>query len=269
MMVELFEVLLFTLGIAATGEGEIPVAPDADAPRFRHQEMRRRQLPDRLIDGLWRRHVLKRQIRVQRVRTPFLRNLRILEQRLDLGAEDDARRQQRVEQGFDAEAIANQQQTAARRVPQREREHSAEARHRQLAPLLVGVDDDFSVGVRAKTMTTGLEFDSQLGKVIDLAVEDRPNRLVFVRQRLIPCREIDDAQAAMPQADAVAAIEAAGVRTSMRDDRHHRDQLVLIDAMLRVEVEASDDATHISPGQDASTVWLSAEIMPRRASSER
>jgi hypothetical protein len=44
---------------------------------------------------------------------------------------------------------------------------------------------------------------SQLGEVIDLAVVDDPNRAVFVEDRLMAPRQIDDTQAAHAQADAI------------------------------------------------------------------
>ncbi len=122
-----------------------------------------------------------------------------------------------------------------------------------------------SVCVR-KRWPCAFELGAQLGEVVDLAVEDGPDRLVFVRQRLIAGGEIDDAQPAMAEADALADVEAVGVGTAMGDDRHHRRQLFRLDAVRGIEVEASDDAAHI---RTPARVSLSVEATPRRASSAR
>ena len=46
----------------------------------------------------------------------------------------------------------------------------------------------------AEAMAVRDQLGTNRGKVVDLAVEDGPHRAVFVRQRLIAGREIDDAQ---------------------------------------------------------------------------
>ena len=51
----------------------------------------------------------------------------------------------------------DEQQPAPRRVPDREREHAAEALDAVVAPLLVGVDDRLGVGPRAVAMAGRFE----------------------------------------------------------------------------------------------------------------
>ena len=79
------------------------------------------------------------------------------EDRLDLRSEEQRVAGARPVERLDAEAIADQQQPALRRVPDREREHAAEAVHAVVAPLLVGVDDGFGVGLRAVAVAVRLE----------------------------------------------------------------------------------------------------------------
>ena len=70
-------------------------------------------------------------------------------------------------------------------VPDREREHAAEAVEAVDPPLLERVDDHLGVGVvGAEAMAGRLELGAELGVVVDLAVEDEPHRAVLVRHRL-------------------------------------------------------------------------------------
>jgi hypothetical protein len=167
---------------------------------------------DGAVDRVGRRHVEQRQVRVDRLGPPVARDGRVLEQRLDLGAEDHAlARQLGVVERLDAEAVAREQQTAGLRVPDREGEHPPEPIHAALAPLLVAMDDDLGVGARAEAMAVRDEFGADLGEVVDLAVEDDLDRAVLVAERLVAGRQVDDAQAAVPEADAGAVVVAAGI----------------------------------------------------------
>ena len=69
-----------------------------------------------------------------------------------------------------------------------------------LPPFLVGVDDGLGVGPRPENVAARLELLPELGEIVDLAVVGRPDRQVLVGQRLVPAREVDDAQAPRPQA---------------------------------------------------------------------
>ena len=86
---------------------------------------------------------------------------------------------------------------------------------------------------------------ADLGEVVDLAVEDDPDRAVLVAERLIAGREVDDAQPAVAEADAAVEIVAAGVGTAVRDGVGHRHQPRAIDRVCRVEVESSCNPAHV------------------------
>src|SRR5438067_5231467 len=107
------------------------------------------------------------------------------EQRLDFGSEEEQIAGTRPIERLDAEAIAHEQQPLLRRVPERERKHAAEPVDALVAPLLVRVDDRFGVRAGLVAMTARFEIAPNLGVVVDLAVEDDPDRLVLVRQRLM------------------------------------------------------------------------------------
>ena len=204
-----------------------------------------RQLPDRFEDRARARDVLQRQVRVDRFRAPVARHVGVLEQRLDLRSERDAVPCRAVVERLDAQSIADEQQAAVRLVPEREREHAAESIDGRVAPLLVCVHDDFGVCVRAEAMAARHEIRAHVGEVVDLAVEDHPDRAVLVGDRLVAGREVDDAQAAEAEADARPRVEAVGIGAAVRDDRGHRRQRVPIDGTIGVEVELSGDSAHV------------------------
>ena len=79
------------------------------------------------------------------------------------------------------------------------------------------MDDDFGVGMGSEPVAAAFELGAQRRKVVDLAVEDDPHRAVLVRQRLLPRGDVDDAQPAVAEPDAVAEEEAVGIGPAMRD----------------------------------------------------
>ena len=145
--------------------------------------------------------------------------LGVLEQCLDLAAEEQPAAPGRacVVERLDAEVVAVQHELAAApvligaaQIGHGEGPHAIEARGAGGAPLLVGVDDDLGVTVRAEDVAGGLELGAQLAVVVDLAVVDEPDGLVLVGDRLVSALAVDDAQAAVAEADG-RRLEGAGV----------------------------------------------------------
>ena len=132
------------------------------------------------------------------------------QQRLQLGAEEQrAVAQHRVEHRLDAQPVAGEEQRLLVAVPEREREHAAEARHALLAPGLPGVDDHLGVAAGAEDVAQRLQLGHQLLEVVDLAVEDDADAAVLVEQRLLAGGDVDDRQPAMAEADARLDVDAA------------------------------------------------------------
>src|SRR5438552_14050604 len=82
------------------------------------------------------------------------------------------------------------------RVPDRHREHPAQAGCERLAVLLVQVEQHLGVAARAESMAGPLELAPQLAVVVDLAVLDDVNRPVLVPDRLVAGLEVDDREPA-------------------------------------------------------------------------
>jgi hypothetical protein len=70
-------------------------------------------------------------------------------------------------------------------------------------------------------MARRFELHSKLTVVVDLAVEHDPDRTIFVVDRLLSRREVDDAQAPHAETDARLHMDPLVVRPAMPDDVAH------------------------------------------------
>src|SRR5262249_36612210 len=113
-------------------------------------------------------------------------------------------------------------------VPQRESEHTSEARNAFSPPFYISVEYDFRIGVAGKLMPSPEEFLPDLAEVINLAVECHHRRAIGVRHRLPASgRKIDDGQSPVAKPDTVfLTYEIAGViGPSARQRGGHRAQV--------------------------------------------
>jgi hypothetical protein len=149
----------------------------------------------------------------------------VLQQRLDLaGEEQPARlRRARIEQGLDTEVVAVEDELALAltKVGDGERPHAVEACRAARAPFLIRVDDDLAVAAGAKDVPGGHKLGVQLAVVVDLAVVHQPDRLVFVGDGLVTAFAIDDAEAAVTEADGGPLERAGVVGTAMHEGGGH------------------------------------------------
>ena len=65
-------------------------------------------------------------------------------------------------------------------------------------------------------MTAGFERRAHVGVVVNLAVVGDPDRLVFVRQRLIAAGQINDAEPPVDEQCAAVRMKARAVRSTRR-----------------------------------------------------
>ena len=122
------------------------------------------------------------------------RNVGVLEQRSELGAEHEHSRAVVIVERLLAHPVSCQQELPPRPIPQRQGEHAVEVGDEVLSVLLVRVDDDFSIRSGLESVSALLKPRTELTEVVDLAVEDRVNRSVLVPNRLPPARQVDDAE---------------------------------------------------------------------------
>ena len=97
--------------------------------------------------------------------------------------------------------VCGQQHAAMAIVPDGESKHAAQLLHHFSAPLLIAVDDDFSIGMGTEGVSGGNQLSAQFLEVINFAVEGDPYGLIFIAHGLMSGgRKIDDGQPAVLQA---------------------------------------------------------------------
>ena len=106
----------------------------------------------------------------------------------------------RVVERLDPEPVAGGKQHAVALVPDRERELAAQVVQALRAEVLVQVQRDLAVRSSPEAMPLGLQAAADRLEVVELAVDDDVERLVFVGDRLIAGGQVDDAQPRVSEA---------------------------------------------------------------------
>ena len=129
------------------------------------------QLEDALEERFGKGAELEAQVLLECLMVELARVVRMLEDALDLGSEDEAAVLLRVVERLDAEEIAGAEQLARIAVPDGEREHAAQAVEHAFAPCQVAGEQDLGVGVGLELPALRLKLGAQVAVVVDLAVE--------------------------------------------------------------------------------------------------
>ena len=125
-------------------------------------------------------------------------------------------------EGFDTQAIARGEEQALPRVPHGECEHTVEPVEAFLAELLVEVEQDFRIRAGDQPVTRASELLSQLDVVVDLPVEDDPQRAVVVGHRLVTRRcRVEYREATNAEADITLEIQPSVVGPAVRQAITH------------------------------------------------
>src|SRR5437868_7017955 len=91
--------------------------------------------------------------------------------------------------------------------------------------------DDLSIRVGVEVVSPTLKFLSQFRKVVNLAVIDDPNTLVFVVNGLVTATNINDAQPSHAQAHRAASIDPLVVGTTVNNGLAHLPNLRSVDLL--------------------------------------
>jgi hypothetical protein len=239
-----------------------------EAPRFRALHMRTARhvpvlhqtrlppLPDEVVaggnlghalqDGGRGRYAAEGEIVVERLRGDLPLEPAVLQEPLQLGGERQVVGVVDVVERLLAGAVPREQEAPVALVPERDREHAAEARHPVGAVLLVAVDDRLRVRSGGEPMASGNQLVPQLLEVVDLAVEHHDDRPVLVEHGLIARRQIDDRQAAVPQPHAPLEVKAVGIGATMGHRGGHAAEELARDRVPRVRMDDAGDPTHVS-----------------------
>src|SRR5438093_12396787 len=79
-------------------------------------------------------------------------------------------------------------------------------------------------------MVAALEVPTKLLVVVELAVEDHPDRLGFIGDGLLAGLHVDDRQSTHPQPYAIVEINPYAIRTPMRQEGAHPSHEILVDS---------------------------------------
>ena len=141
------------------------------------------------------------------------------EQAAQLGGEEEpAAGALGVDQRLLADAVAGDEEPPLLAIPDREGEHPPQLLHAALPHLLIEGQHHLRVRLRLEAVPSPLELHAQLEIVVDLAVEDHPQRPVGVREGLMPRRKVDDGQPAHREARGTVDVIALVVRAAVRDE---------------------------------------------------
>src|SRR5271157_2459430 len=112
-------------------------------------------------------------------------------------------------EGLDAQTVTRDKQFLNARVPDRKCKHSAQLIDAVLTEVFVKMDDGFRITVGPELVPFGFESIAKFGKIVNLAIEHNPNRIVLVGHRLAAAFDVEDAQAPVRQANTAIEILAA------------------------------------------------------------
>ena len=241
---------------AGVGVADRVVQREADIPVFaglaywlttaQEQGVGGRQFFGLLEDGAWFGYIAEGEVFLDGTGVDITLESTMGEQRLEFGPEEEsAVVQTGVVKRLDPEAVAGEKQRFAVAVPEGEGEHAAKAVDTRCAPGFPGVDDDFGVATSVEDMTERLQFWNEFLIVVDFAVENDADRLVFVIERLLAGGQIDDREPAVAEADARFDMQAAFVRAAMKLRFVHAMENRTIDVAFASGIEYSGDAAHL------------------------
>src|SRR5437667_7550323 len=110
--------------------------------------------------------------------------------------------------------------------------------------VLVEVDDNLGIRAGVKTMTFLLELGTKDGEIVDLAVEDDPDRAIFVKDGLMSAVQIDNAKTPHTESYAIFDIYALVIRTTMHDLLAHAMNGFFIDSKCLIRACDSGNTAH-------------------------
>jgi hypothetical protein len=90
------------------------------------------------------------------------------------------------------------------------------------------MEDCFCIAVRLVDVAVCFQRLAIVGVVVDLAVVNDLQRPVLIRHRLMPGRDVDDAQTTMTETDAPINKQTSIIRSAMRDYVAHSNKRIAI-----------------------------------------
>jgi bifunctional DNase/RNase len=79
------------------------------------------------------------------------------------------------------------------------------------------MDDNFGIGIGSEMMATPLQFGAKFRKIVNLSIEDNRDAVVFIEKRLVASGQVNDAQAAHAQTEAILDENPFVIRPTVHD----------------------------------------------------
>src|SRR5262249_10914898 len=174
-------------------------------------------------------------------------------QHRQLARERDPARHPGPVQRLLAETIACEMQLPCPTIDDGEREHAVQALRQPLTPRLIAVHEHFGIGVAgAEYMTELKELPAQLDVVVNLAVEDYPDRSILVPHRLTAAGDVDDGEAPVAEMYAKLIVDPSpfSVRPAMGKLLGHALEQGAIDGP-----DEADQAAHHTSRSKFTSSW--------------
>ncbi len=176
----------------------------------------------------------------------FARALGVLEEGLDLGAEEDRAALGAVEERLDAEAVAGQDQPLLAQVDDGDAEHAADVVEEVQAVLEVEVQQHLAVGLAAE-LRGAAQALAQLAVVVDLAVAGEDHLPVVADERLASALGVDQGEPGEGHAGLSGVVELHVVGPAGPQGARHVAQNPVGAAVQKrsVGVGESRDSAHV------------------------
>ena len=129
-----------------------------------------------------------------------------------------------VEQGPDSKPVTRQEQLPSLRVPYGDRKLAIQMSNAVRTIRFIGVQHRFGITVGCKLMAARFQITAELWEVENLTVEDDPQASVFVSDRLLPTRQVDDAQPGAGHSSLAVTVDPGLIWPAMMQGRNHPRQ---------------------------------------------
>ena len=201
------------------------------------------------------RDVLIGQVFVDGSGVDFPRQARQRKQALELAGEEQPARLVAVDERLFAQPVAAEDQAAVLGVPDGDGEHAVEMREALRPFVFIEVNDAFGVALGAELVPRPFQPPPQVAVVVDLAVEDDPNRFVLVSHRLVAAGQVDDREPPKAEGDArlglirraeaiLGEVRSLVIRPPMPQGVRHPLKLRLFQPQPWIIPNSAGDAAH-------------------------
>jgi hypothetical protein len=106
------------------------------------------------------------------------------------------------------------------------------------------MDENLGVAARAKVVAFGFQSPSQSGKIVNLAVEDRPDCSLFIRKGLMTTGKVDDGQSPESERGVLIEVGALIIRPTVHETAHHALKQTSDQRFLGISPDRAAYTTH-------------------------